>query len=352
MFFRRLSIASLVLVTAVCAAGGGRVAGYFPYWLQYSQFTPEDVRYEFLTEIRYVSLVPAESGELALADENDGPNLEKLAALAEQNKVDLIISVGGAGNEDAMRALGAGDDALAAFVASAKSELSKYKAEGIELDWVPEESDDFAVFKKIVAALADAGVKVSANLSNDASKASAYGSDVFGKLASASIYFTDQMSEEITSVAPNANLKKAREVIDAYVGAGLAAEKMVPIIPMYGKSFYKASGLGSSYEGVGSGNEGVLSYKDLMKAFDGPDYKVTFDEASWSEVAVSSTETIVFNGIPSFREFAKYVKESGLGGVALYDLSGDHKEPIVSLLVTVGQVLRPDINYQPKKKRK
>ena len=351
MSLKRITIASLAFATALWA-GSGRVAGYFPYWLQYSQFTPEDVRYDFLTEIRYVSLVPSESGELSLADDTDAPNLEKLASLAEQNKVDLVISVGGAGNEDAMRGLGASEDALSGFVNSAKETLEKYKADGIELDWVPEEKSDFDVFKKLVSALADADIKVSANLSSDVSKASSYGTDVFGKLSSASLYFTDQMSEEVSSVAPNANLRKAKDVIDAYIEAGLDAEKMMPIIPMYGKSFYKAQGLGSSYEGVGSGNEGVLSYKDLMKAFDGPDYKVTFDEESWSEVAVSGTETIVFNGIPSFREFAKYVKDAGLGGVALYDLSGDHKEPIVSLMVTVGQILRPDVNYQPKKKKK
>jgi len=346
-----MTVASLAFATALWA-GSGRVAGYFPYWLQYSQFTPEDVRYEFLTEVRYVSLVPSESGELLLADDTDASNFEKLASLAEENKVDLIISVGGVGNEDAMRGLGTSEGSLSGFVNSARETLDKYKAEGIELDWVPEEGADFDLFKKVVSALVSASIKVSANLSNDVSKVSSYGGDVFEKLSSASIYFTDQMSEETSSVVPNANLKKAKEVIDAYIGAGLTAEKIVPIIPMYGKSFYKAQGLGSSYEGVGSGNEGVLSYKDLMKVFDGPDYKVTFDEESWSEVAVSSTETIVFNGIPSFREFAEYVRDSGLGGVALYDLSGDHEEPIVSLMVTVGQILRPDIKYQPKKKKK
>ena len=351
MRFRHLTIATLALAASLWA-GDGRVAGYFPYWLQYSQFTPDDVRYEFLTEVRYVSLIPSESGELALADDTDAPNLEKLASLADKNKVDLIIVVGGAGNEDAMRGLGASEDAMSGFVSSAKATLEKYKADGIELDWFPDEQSDYDVFKKIVKALSSAGVKVFANLNNDASNASAYGSEVFDNLASASIYFTDQMSEESESVAPNANLKKAKETIDSYIAAGLSAGKIVPIIPMYGKSFYKAQGLGSKFEGVGSGNEGVLSYKDLMKAFDGPDYKVTFDEESWSEVAVSSSETVVFNGIPSFREFAKYIKSSGLGGVALYDLSGDHKEPIVSLMVTVGQVLRPGINYQPPKKKK
>lgn len=349
MIRKCLTVAALALSTFAFAAGD-KVAGYFPYWLQYSQFTPNDVRYEFLTEIRYVSLVPSESGELTFADESDAPNLELLADLAEKNKVDLIISVGGAGNEEAMNAVASEEGLLNAFVSSAKEALEKYKAEGIEIDWALQEDSDFEAFGKIVSALSDAGVKVLANLSSDESAASKY-SSVFDKLASASLYFTDQMNEEESSVKPNANLRAAKGVIDAYISAGLSADKIVPIVPMYGKSFYKATGLGSSFEGVGSGNEGVHSYKGLMAAFDSPDYQVTFDEDSWSEVAVNANETIVFNGIPSMKAFAEYVKSEGLGGVALYDLSGDHNEPIVSLMVTIGKVLRPDVDYKKKKKR-
>jgi hypothetical protein len=47
---------------------------------------------------------------------------------------------------------------------------------------------------------------------------------------------------------------------------------------------------------------------------------------------------------------ATFVKDNDFGGIALYDIAGDHKEPIVSLLVTVGQVLRPAIKYNAKKK--
>jgi GH18 family chitinase len=78
-------------------------------------------------------------------------------------------------------------------------------------------------------------------------------------------------------------------------------------------------------------------------------YSVSFDESSKSEVAVSEDETIVFNGIPSIKAVTEAVKENGYGGVAAFDISGDRKEPIVSLLVTVGQVLRPEIDYKKKK---
>ena len=87
-----------------------------------------------------------------------------------------------------------------------------------------------------------------------------------------------------------------------------------------------------------------------MGKFDSPEYKVTFDASSKSEVAVSDAETIVFMGIPSVKAVAQQVKSDGMAGVAVYDLSQDHHEPIVSLLVTIGLELRPQVNYKPKKK--
>ena len=88
-----------------------------------------------------------------------------------------------------------------------------------------------------------------------------------------------------------------------------------------------------------------------MKKFEAPDYKVSFDEASKSEIATSEIESIVFMGIPSVKALAETVKSEGYAGVAAYDLSEDHTEPIVSLMVTIGLELRPDVNYKAKKKK-
>ena len=126
---------------------------------------------------------------------------------------------------------------------------------------------------------------------------------------------------------------------------------MVPVVTLYGKAFAGASGLGSSHQGIGSGNEGFLAYKELMSKFETPDYKVSFDESSASEVAVSNSETIVFSGIPSMKVMSNMVKDNDWAGIAVYDLSQDHNEPLVSLMVTIGLVLRPDVNYTPKKKK-
>jgi len=158
------------------------------------------------------------------------------------------------------------------------------------------------------------------------------------------------MSASEGSLKPNSDATLNARVMSAFAKAGVQKDKLVAIVPFYGKSFEGAKRLGSSFTGTGSGNEGTLQYKDLMGKFgDAKAYKVSFDEASQSEIAISDQEAVVFNGIPSMQAIAKTVKDNGYGGIAAFDLSGDHKEPVVSLLVSIGQVLRPEVNYKRKK---
>lgn len=343
----------LICAASVLFAANGRVAAYFPYWLQYAQFSPQDIRYDFLTEVRYANLVPEEDASLLFADEGDISNFELLSQLSAQNKVELVVSIGGYGTEEVMHSIANSEELRSVFITNLQKFIAQYQVKVIEVDWLPGTNDAFTAFHTLLKAMVGAGIQTSAVLLSTESAVASYDIDILSKLSSVSVFFTNQVSvEESEIVIPNADLVKAKSVLSAYVNAGIAPEKIFPVVPFYGKSFYKASGLGSSFEGAGSGNEGVLTYVELMKVLDGSDYQVTFDENTWSEIAISKMETIVFNGIPSMKVFADYVKKSGFGGIAVYDISGDHSQPIVSLLVTIGKVLRPEVNYLSKKGKK
>ena len=344
-------VTTLGCSAALLFAADFQVGAYYPNWLQYSQFTPEDVRYDFLTDIHYGYFVPSEDGSsIANADENDNANFDALASLAKQKKVNLQVVVGGSGNEEAMKAVAMSEEARAAFAEAIKSFVDGNGVSSIEIDWMPAEEEEFAAHGALVSAVADAGVNVTVSVIGSVDAAKSYSSEALGKASNVMVMLTDQMSAEESTVKPNSDFAFAQEVLKAYADAGVSSAKLVPVVPLYGKTFLNAKGLGSSHEGTGSGNEGYLTYKELMTVFDTPDYQVTFDEATQSEVAVSSSETIVFNGIPSMKSLATFVKDNDFGGIALYDIAGDHKEPIVSLLVTVGQVLRPAVKYNAKKK--
>ena len=342
----------LILGCALGANAADKVVGYYPYWSQYSQFYPKDIRYNTVTNIHYASLTPAEDGSLAFADENDAENFKTLVQMAKDNGVKLVISVGGAEAEGSLKAIASSADALKKFVENVNDWLSENGGDGIEVDWQNLTEEDSGDFAKLLDALNDGldGKILTATVYPGVGMA-AYKAETLNKLSYVDVFMADQMTEESESLVPNQSANSVKEALDAVAEAGVNKDLLVPVIYLYGKSFTGAKGLGTSHQGTGSGNEGYLSYAELMGKFDTPDYKVTFDEDSKSEVAVSETESIVFMGIPSVKAVAEQVKEDGMAGVAVYDLSQDHHEPIVSLLVTIGLQIRPEVNYKPAKKK-
>jgi len=332
----------LLCVTTLFAQN--KVVAYFPHWAQYAQFKPSDVRYHLVTEIRYGYLSPSGS-ELLFTDESDKENFLSLAKLAKNAGVKITVAIGGLGAEEAVKGVSPSD-----FAAAAKKFQKEYGVNSFEIDGGAIDAKDLPKLFSQAVALANAGFTVSIAVPGVESLASAASSADFSKIENFSLWFTDEASASDSRVKPNSNTTEVLKILSAFAKAGVPKNKLMPIVPFYGKTFYKAKGLGSSHEGVGSGNDGVLPYKDILDKFkDTVSYKVSFDEATRSEVAVGESETIVFNGIPSIKVIAEAVKENGYGGVATFDISGDRKEPIVSLLVTIGQVLRPEIDYKKKK---
>ncbi len=339
----------LGLVTLVSAASD-RVIGYYPYWAQYSQFTPKEVRFHTISSLHYVSLTPAGDGTLALTDEMDLANFEALTKAAAENNVSVIVVIGGADAGAVLKSLAADEALRTSLVKSAAQWATKYKIAGFELDWQNLSAEDAEAFKLLFHSLKQGlpGMVIAASVyipSMDAYDSSLNDLDYI------TVFIGDKMTENESLVKPNLSLDDITSALKTLAGKGIDKDKLVPVVTLYGKSFAGATGLGSAHQGVGSGNEGFLAYKDLLVKFDTPDYKVSFDEASSSEVAVGNSETIIFSGIPSLKKIATVVKENGFGGLAVYDVSQDHSEPIVSLLVTIGLVLRPEINYAPLKKK-
>ena len=343
---------TFALGAAVAAqAAADKVVGFYPYWSQYSQFYPKDIRYNTVTDIHYVGLAAGEDGSLAFADENDAENFKTLVQMSKDNGVKLVVSVGGIENEANLKAIASSEELLPTFVSNVSSWLSEHGGDGVELDWQNLTAEDAEDYAKMVNALVDglSGATVTAVI-YPAAGMDAYKADALNRLSYVDVFMADQMTEENSEVVPNQSATSVDEALSKVKGAGVNGDLLVPVIFLYGKTWSGAKGLGSAHQGTGSGNEGYVTYAELMGKFDSPEYKVTFDEASKSEVAVSDAETIVFMGIPSVKAVAEQVKSEGMAGVAVYDLSQDHHEPIVSLLVTIGLQLRPEVNYKPKKK--
>ena len=139
-----------VACVAMSQAAADKVIGYFPYWSQYSQFYPKDIRYNTVTHIHYSSLMPAEDGSLAFPDENDAPNYDSLAAMCAANNVQLVVSVGGMEAEGNLKAIASSEELLPKFVSNVKDWVSSHNAKGVELDWQNITAEDAADYAKMV----------------------------------------------------------------------------------------------------------------------------------------------------------------------------------------------------------
>lgn len=352
---KRLLVLICVFLLNVTLWAQPRVIGYFPYWAQYSQFYPKDIRFELITHVHYGYLIPV-GDQLNFADPSDQQNFTALVEQATTKGVKVVGVVGGPGQADAMRASVA-EPGLSSLAKNAATFAHNNGLSGLELDWTYTEAADATAFSAMAKAFAtalhqvDPSLTLSATLAVGKEHQPIFTQETMSHLNYITVSASDEMSDAEATVKPNCNGKELAKALEDLSSNGISKDKIVAVIPFYGKSFIGAQGLGTSHKGVGSGNEGVLNYADLMTKFDTPEYKVTYDEATESEVAVSERETIVFNGIPSVKAVAKNVKANSYGGIAVYDLSGDAKQPIISLLVTIGKVLRPEINYKSKKQK-
>lgn len=126
--------------------------------------------------------------------------------------------------------------------------------------------------------------------------------------------------------------------VQAYISAGVNASKIIMGMPIYGRSFENTTGIGKSYNRIGSGTweAGVYDYKALPL----PGSKVTHDivlGASYSYDAISK-QLISYDTIEIVQQKIGYIKERGLGGAMFWESSADGKGNL-SLILAAGMGL-------------
>lgn len=150
------------------------------------------------------------------------------------------------------------------------------------------------------------------------------------------------------------------DAVQAYLDAGVPARKLVLGMPIYGRCFLGASGMGEPYSGVGLPNKalgsweaGVWDYKALLEQ----GLEATYDERAHAYYARYQAG----NGICSYdtpetiQKKVSYLKEQGLGGAMFWEASGDGKEQnslittssgsLQSLDQTKNLIIYPDSRY-------
>ncbi|KAI5827326.1 glycoside hydrolase family 18 protein [Schizophyllum commune Tattone D] len=345
----------------------GKVSiGYYPNWAIYDgsgNFKPTDIAVDGLTHILYsfadsdpstghVKLTDAWADEqITFNGESGGGNnlygcLGELFKIKQQHRtVKVLLSVGGyTYSQDGHFKFITSADSRANFVKDAVQLVEDYGLDGIDIDFEypgsTEEGQGLgSLFKELRAAFDDLASQKGDSTPYELTAAVAAGADGYGhldvKTMDSALSYWNLMAYDYagswSDVTDNqANLYpdgvsdiSTEGALKWYKDSGATAAKISLGIPIYGRGFENTDGLGSSFNGVGSGTteSGIYSYKNLP--FAGAEvFENTTSGSSYSYDS-AKREWISYDTPNIVKLKAQYVADNGLAGTMYWDLSTD-----------------------------
>ncbi|KAI0123554.1 family 18 glycosyl hydrolase [Xylariales sp. AK1849] len=376
--------------TSLTASMGGgpengyRTVAYFVNWAIYARkHRPQDLPADKLTHILYAfANVRPDSGEVYLTDtwadtdihwEGDSWNdtgdnlygcLKQLNLLKRKNRqLKVLLSVGGWTYSSNFKQPASTPQGRAKFAESCVDLIKNLGFDGIDIDWeypqTPAEASDLVALLQAVRNAMDSYSRTLPTPYHfELTVACPAGAQNYEKLDLAAmdrlLDFWNLMAYDYagswdTAAAHQANLHPRKDnpqctpfntvaALEHYTSHGVAANKIVMGMPIYGRAFQGTDGPGSSFSGVGEGTweNGVFDYKKLP--LDGATEHADHEAgASWCYNPATRT-MVTYDTVDMAKRKTKFLKERGLGGAMWWESSAD-KEGEGSLIGNVVHVL-------------
>ncbi|OCH95180.1 glycoside hydrolase [Obba rivulosa] len=336
--------------------------GYFVNWGIYGRkYPPQNIPFNNLTHILYAfaNLKP-DTGEVFLSDSwadqeihypgdswNDqGKNLygnfKALYKLKKEHRhLKVILSIGGWTYSPSFHPIVVNPALRSKFVASSIRLLEDHGLDGLDVDYeYPQNEQQARGYVDLLRELRE-GLDAHARRKGIDYRflltiAAPCGPDNYQKLyvqeMDRYLDFWNLMAYDFSgswdSVANHqANLYgppiSASQAVNWYISRGVARNKLILGIPLYGRSFMNTDGPGQPYQGIGSGSweQGVYDYRALPP----PGAHVLRDQqagASWS-YNYQTKEMVSYDDEAVGQWKGEYIRNEGLGGSMFWELSGD-----------------------------
>ncbi|KAK7687073.1 hypothetical protein QCA50_009573 [Cerrena zonata] len=347
--------------------GNGKYSvGYFVNWGIYGRkYPPSLIPYEDLTHILYAfANLKADTGEVFLSDtwadqeihypddswNDSGKNLygnfKAIYKLKKQHRhLKVLLSIGGWTYSPTFHPIVVNPALRSKFVASAIRLLEDNGLDGLDVDYEYPQNDAQArgyvdLLRELRHGLDEHARRKGTDYKFLLTIAAPCGPDNYKKLHVAEmdryLDFWNMMAYDFsgswdTIANHQANLFggpiSASESIHWYTSKGVARDKIIMGIPLYGRSFMNTEGPGKSFHGMGQGSweQGVYDYRALPL----PGSYVLHEDhavASWT-YNYQTREMVSFDSERVGHEKGEWIKKEGLGGSMFWELSGDKGTP-------------------------
>ena len=294
-----------------------RTVGYMPYWAG----DVTQIQYSKLTHINYAFALPTTSGSIKAID--DPARFRSLVSLAHASNVKVLISIGGWSDggiplNGTFETLAASTSTRTTFINAAMSLVSTYNLDGVDIDWeYPTSGQNSSNYDLLMSGLYDQ-LKPMSKLLTAAVSADSYNSGGVSLTAISKMDFVNVMAYDANSY-DHSTYAFAVSALNYWVGRGVAKSKLNLGVPFYGKS----------------ASNGEIAFSTIL--------------ASGGSSTQDTFNGIGYNGIPTMKQKAQYVKDNGYGGLMIWQLTEDATGSN-SLLTAISQVfgtVTPPANQAP-----
>ncbi|TJZ73971.1 glycoside hydrolase family 18 protein [Chitiniphilus eburneus] len=359
-----------------------RVVAYYISWGAYGRsYFPSDIDYSKVTHINY-AFANIKDGRVVVGDSGvDDGGKNNFAALRKAKKknphVRTLISVGGWSWSSGFSDAAATPGSRKVFADSAVEFIRDHGFDGVDIDWEfpveggaenmkhrPEDKQNYTLLTAALRQALDAAGKADGKYYELTT--AVWGNDKFVAntemdKVSRDFDFINVMTYDFNGTwnkfsghnAPFANdpaydkpgIAKTFNVVssvEAYLKAGVPADKLVVGVPLYGYS-WKGCAAGDSNgeyqdcngKGRGTWEDGNLDFRDIEKnLLDKKGFKRYWNDTAKAAFLYNaeSGEFVTYEDPQALKIKLDYIKSKGLGGAMYWEITADRKQTLINLI--------------------